>query len=285
MMLVCVTGGGYMRRVRNLEKLTLLVMIAWNSHILYAMPPQDNTVAALFVPAQPNLSIQDHCGDPSCGPIYATANQIGLSLLRVDALGYTYGWNPTPAGTCTVGSASFPLIDWRLERASPASTVREYVGSLRERCDGGYARKLNQIVGFAFDSINGIAYAHIFTQNFDEEGNMMGTAFVTISGLPSLLDIIPAGPEGPPGPQGAPGPQGPAGPQGPQGVPGPLLTPCPDADIFRDCVTIPGCFPYGGACGDCDDSDPTINPRGSELTPKTNRRDGKDNDCNGVVDG
>jgi len=89
------------------------------------------------------------------------------------------------------------------------------------------------------------------------------------------------------GPAGPPGPTGAAGPQGPQGPPGPLLTPCPDADAdgFRDCTTIPGCFPYGGACGDCNDADPTINPRGSETTPKANRHDGKDNDCNGVIDG
>jgi hypothetical protein len=50
-------------------------------------------------------------------------------------------------------------------------------------------------------------------------------------------------------------------------------------------VTISGCFPYGGACGDCNDADATINPRGSERTPKSNRRDGKDNDCNGIIDG
>ncbi len=89
------------------------------------------------------------------------------------------------------------------------------------------------------------------------------------------------------GPAGPPGPTGPAGPQGPQGPPGPLLTPCPDADAdgFRDCVSIPGCFPYGGACGDCNDADPSINPRGSETTPKRNRSEGKDNDCNGVIDG
>ena len=36
---------------------------------------------------------------------------------------------------------------------------------------------------------------------------------------------------------------------------------------------------------DCNDADATINPRGSERTPKSNRTDGKDNDCNGVVDG
>jgi len=60
---------------------------------------------------------------------------------------------------------------------------------------------------------------------------------------------------------------------------------CPDADGFRDCVTIPGCFPYGSACGDCNDTDPSINPRGSERKPPRNRHDGKDNDCNGVVDG
>ena len=68
---------------------------------------------------------------------------------------------------------------------------------------------------------------------------------------------------------------------------GSRLPACHDADAngFRDYVSVPGCFPYGGAGGDCDDTDPTINPRGSELKPKANRHDGKDNDCNGTVDG
>jgi hypothetical protein len=109
-------------------------------------------------------------------------------------------------------------------------------------------------------------------------------AVVVVSGLTSLLAVVP---NGPPGPQGPPGPTGSPGPAGPQGPPGPILTPCPDADAdgFRDCVTGSGCFPYGGACGDCNDADPLINPRGSETKPKANRRDGKDNDCNGLVDG
>ena len=45
------------------------------------------------------------------------------------------------------------------------------------------------------------------------------------------------------------------------------------------------CQPCRQPSGDCDDSDATINPRGNETTPKKNRHDGKDNDCNGVVDG
>ncbi len=98
---------------------------------------------------------------------------------------------------------------------------------------------------------------------------------ILIEGLPRLLDLLPAGP------------QGPQGPPGEQGPPGPLIPACPDADAdaFRDCVTIPGCSPYGGACGDCDDSDALTNPRGSETRPNSHRNDGKDNDCNGTVDG
>jgi hypothetical protein len=131
---------------------------------------------------------------------------------------------------------------------------------------------------FAVLSTSGCAFGNLW----DEEWGL-----VSISGLPTVLDLIPAGPPGPEGPQGPAGPDGSVGPAGPQGPPGPLLTPCPDADAdgFRDCVTIPGCFPYGGACGDCDDADRAVNPAGSERKPKPNRKDGKDNDCNGVVDG
>jgi len=140
------------------------------------------------------------------------------------------------------------------------------------------------LTGMFVDAINGEAFMTVGTWERDlATANAIDSfsELIQVSGLPTILDIIPVGPPGPEGPSGAPGPSG------PQGPPGPLLTPCPDADAdgFRDCVTIQGCFPYGGACGDCNDADPAINPRGSETTPKANRHDGKDNDCNGVIDG
>ena len=37
------------------------------------------------------------------------------------------------------------------------------------------------------------------------------------------------------------------------------------------------------AGGDCDDNDPQVNPGKNEKGPR--RKDGKDNDCNGIIDG
>jgi collagen triple helix repeat protein len=161
-------------------------------------------------------------------------------------------------------------------------------------CGGSDLRQTSLIFNMASDAVNGYLYFAVWSRKGCGSSTIgEGYGIVRVEGLPTLLDIVPEGPPGPEGPQGSPGPTGaqgpigPTGPQGPQGLPGPLLAPCPDADAdgFRDCVTIAGCFPYGGACGDCNDADPTINPRGSERTPKRNRHDGKDNDCNGVVDG
>jgi len=71
-----------------------------------------------------------------------------------------------------------------------------------------------------------------------------------------------------------------------QGPPGPLIPACPDADgdAWADCVSNPTCNPYGHPCGDCDDSDATVNPGANEANPNRNKRDDKDNDCNGFVD-
>ena len=49
---------------------------------------------------------------------------------------------------------------------------------------------------------------------------------------------------------------------------------CPDADgdAWADCTTEPTCHPYGHPCGDCDDTDPKVNPGG----PPGQRCDGGD---------
>ncbi len=149
--------------------------------------------------------------------------------------------------------------------------------------------QLTELYNLLVDPAQGSVYLAVISWTYGIRQESFN-GIIRILGLPTILDLIPAGPPGPEGPQGPTGPTGGTGaqgPAGPQGPPGPLLTPCPDADAdgFRDCVTISGSFPYGGACGDCNDADSTINARGSETTPKANRHDGKDNDCNGVIDG
>lgn len=64
-----------------------------------------------------------------------------------------------------------------------------------------------------------------------------------------------------------------------------IFPPCPegDGDGFADCDAILGCDPLGHLCGDCDDQNAEINPRGDEKGK--NSHDGIDNDCNGIIDG
>lgn len=58
------------------------------------------------------------------------------------------------------------------------------------------------------------------------------------------------------------------------------ICPCDDrdGDGFANC-TVPGCDPTGLQCGDCSDTDPASHPGVPDPC------DGRDNDCDGVVDG
>ncbi len=200
-----------------------------------------------------------------------------------------YRWLGTDANGDRYGVLSRAIpggLDWEIHRRRRGTASDDLVVRIvRDRRDASAIERkaVSAAMTWSIDLLNGEILLDVIGRCDTPycTGPVSKVGVIRISGLPTLLDIVP---EGPPGSEG---PQGPTGPTGPQGPPGPLLTPCPDADAdgFRDCVTIPGCFPYGGACGDCNDADPTINPRGSETTPKANRHDGKDNDCSGVIDG
>jgi len=228
-------------------------------------------------------------GDPN-EPFNLLENLSPGSGGKVDARGDWY----LPVGSISGQCGSLPLLDASVQRSSlvgPVETVLKFIGT----CDG-MIRMVSTVFGIQVGSVGGTALVWVYTDERDcSSGSCMAqqvelVELLEVRGLPTVQDVIPEGPqgpEGPTGPTGSTGSQGTAGPPGPQGPPGLLVTPCPDSDAdgFRDCTTIPGCFSYGGACGDCNDSDPTINPRGSETKPKANKKDGKDNDCNGVVDG
>ena len=229
------------------------------------------------------------------------------SPIRSDRSSAVLAWEGSSSSYNDSDSLVSPLfLQGRFIQARGISTAtwgfREVLasGAVDSECDGIYDNQDNCASQYNRSQIDGDAdgvgdscdncpaTSNPNQQDTDSDG--VGDA---CDSTPFDYTALPQGPMGPPGetgPQGPSGPMGasgPSGPSGPQGLPGPLLTPCPDADGdgYRDCVAIPGCFPYGGACGDCNDADPAINPRGSETTPKKNRHDGKDNDCNGVVDG
>ncbi len=267
-----------------------ILVEVWGGIVLAQTPPDVTSAAELFVSAVPGLTVTDFCVEDGCAFGTFLNTQLysaGGSLLLTDAHGWVYSnppgnW-PYTGTLCVIGSTTYFPREVSLYRVSPAGLV-ELLGTFRDRCEGDHVRVVNAIYGFGLDAINGELHLTLNVLHQAPGGTRTARVHTIISGLPTVLDIVPSGPPGPEGPAGA---AGPLGPQGLQGPPGPLITPCPDADAdgFRDCVTLPGCFPYGGACGDCNDADPTINPRGSETTPKTNRHDGKDNDCNGVIDG
>ncbi len=237
------------------------------------------SAADLFVPSIPGLAATDFCVGPSSMCLLPGVGGLVLeSRHDLDAIGAFY-LDPA-GGTIDTGlfcpSMNRNVFEVRLYRINPMAQT-ELLGTFVERCDPHDVRTV-RVSRIDVNPVDGSMY--VGTEVYSV-GSWTAYIIVKLSGLPSALDVVPEGPQGPPGPEGS---QGPTGPQGP---PGPLLTPCPDADAdgFRDCVTSQVCFPYGGACGDCNDADPTINPRGSETTPKANRHDGKDNDCNGVIDG
>ena len=123
---------------------------------------------------------------------------------------------------------------------------------------------------------------------------------------PQGLQGIPGGP-GPQGIPGIPGPDGPPGPPGEQGIPGEQGPPGPPGQLtlanlceletriqsaipnftLSAACEDPGCIngtdlDGDGFCvesDDCDDNDPLTNPGADEICG-----DGRDNNCNGVVD-
>ncbi len=226
-----------------------------------------------FWATDPNREID--LADPNTYAAAPSGPQVGSGVLGRDALGnlYVFKGGSVPCGIVPGAENLQQISVFRIR----SDDIAEAVFRVPARCDATEVLDA-QVVGYALDPAHGRLILSVLTRDWAAPGIPQVTELLEITGLPTLLDVLPPGPPGPEGPQGLSGPQGP---------PGPLLTPCPDADAdgFRDCVTILSCFPYGGACGDCNDADPTINPRGSETTPKTNRHDGKDNDCNGVIDG
>jgi hypothetical protein len=189
-------------------------------------------------------------GDPNA-PIDLWTHWNLVAGGSVDAMGrwyYPLG-KPTTGCPSPVGGSS--LLRWGLDGSQ--ETVLTFMGE----CDSP-SWTTTAVWGVVVDAVNGTALLEANSWEVDCSVSCDEQLFeiIAITGLPKLIDTV--------------------------SVP----VPCPDADAdgFRDCTTIPGCFPYGGACGDCDDSNALINPRKSETKPKANRRDGKDNDCNGVID-
>ena len=265
----------------------LLLSAAFTITTAYAQEFADDQFQ-LLLPGLSTFVGQDVDCAASPAPGFVCSSEMlqpGPPLARIgggaDVLGNFYQITTTRISSNTTQCGTALVEAFEIERLT--SSGREVVARI-PKCwrygqqDGD--AQLTELYNLLVDPVQGSVYVAVLSWTYGTRQESFN-GIIRISGLPTILDIIPAGPAGPSGPTGA------TGPRGPEGPPGPLLTPCPDADAdgFRDCASIPGCYPYGGACGDCNDADPAINPRGSETTPKANRHDGKDNDCNGVVDG
>jgi|GEM_PF-4233752 len=87
----------------------------------------------------------------------------------------------------------------------------------RPGCGGSELVQTTNIKNLEMDDINGRIHLNVESiRNCGGGFHEVANGIVTLSGLPSILDVIP---EGPPGLDGMPGPPGPPGPAGPPGLP------------------------------------------------------------------
>lgn len=261
-------GGDSTRLLRALCGLSVVIsVIAAYPTTLFALTPPSARITDLAPGLTITVLCSAACDSTSCGGNCSSGDPndplepMGLGsqgAAQVDAAGWWYmPWQSDPL-TCGIWEPTRQsLRRWRADGTS------EILFRIEGECIVVGSSIIDvSIYGLYLDPFAGSVILPIdvsersCTPGFGCSPVATSYELIEISGLPRLSDTIST------------------------------PTPCPDADAdaFRDCVTTQGCSPYGGACGDCDDSNPTINPRGSEAKPPANRGDGKDNDCNGTVD-
>ncbi len=217
-----------MRVVRNWCQVFIGVIVALVLSGGFAMTEDSlapESAAELFVPLAPGLVAEDFCIGPGGSQECLLENQV-LSLrsggdelpIFHDAVGQLY---PYPRYESSIGlcGGNTELRERRLTRVTLSGEMQVF-GLLRDRCDDGLATRAS-ILGMSLDSINGSLYLAVEVRPDSCCGEPRVFAIVRISGLPTILDVVP---EGPPGVEGNPGPTGPAGPPGPAGM---------DADAAR----------------------------------------------------
>lgn len=169
----------------------------------------------------------------------------------VDAAGNIWSWRVLEGVTCSDPTSLYVQIV-----KCTTSNVCTPVASVQGDCPNAFDRDYATPLALWVDLVNGYLYVR-WAGGLDPKGYPHGAELRVdrFSGLPTLAAV-----------GGGP--------------------PCPDADgdAWADCVHTKGCTPYGHPCGDCDDSDPQVNPNQSEKTPASHKKDHKDNDCNGTVD-
>jgi hypothetical protein len=150
----------------------------------------------------------------------------------VDALGATYSIRqrmPTPEEQNQgIGGVYDIQRNWG-DDLEVIARVAEYRLSRCDQATGcwpgcGLERtQWTSIGNFELDAINGRLHLKIYSRlSCGLVGDDDAHGIVTISGLPTIQDVIP---EGPPGPPGIDGPPGLDGAPGPSGTPGPPGTP------------------------------------------------------------
>jgi len=119
-----------------------------------------------------------------------------------------YEFVPDPDATCPAGPTGYPWAfgSWHLDEISPDGTLVP-IGEFRTRCEEGFVRDV-LVISVGLDQLEGVLYVNLVAFNSHAIGVSSKGLNVTlkISGLPTLLDLLRAGP---PGLENFPGPPDP----------------------------------------------------------------------------
>lgn len=181
-------------------------------------PPDPDSAADLFVPAIRELTATDVCisagqgvgddgipftGDPNeesefplCVTGYAGTGQID-SVSDYEPIGSDHvhiEFVADAGATCPAEPAPFGIGSWRLSRISSNGTLKP-IGEFRAQCEESFLRNL-LVLRAGLDQVNGVLYVTLVAFNSAETTSNAVQFTVKISGLPTLLGMLPAGPPG-----------------------------------------------------------------------------------------
>ena len=179
-------------------------------------PPDPGSAEDLFVPAMPGLTATDLCvstgkslGDDGI-PFTGDPNEDASFPLCVTGFGGT-GQVDSASGDETIGSAHvqiefaaddgaacpagptpFAIGSWRLSRISSNGALQP-IGEFRAQCEESFLRNL-LVLRAGLDQVNGELYVTLLAFNSAATTSNAAQITVKISGLPTLLGMLPPGP-------------------------------------------------------------------------------------------